>query len=184
MLALLSLLSSSAVGSILGGIFGIFNKRSEIEVRKLDLDHERAKWAHDLVVKDKDLEYAKAEAQGRKDVAFTEGEASIETARMVSIAKVQEADRLDAVTLKAAGKWAWVLIAGEAIRAIIRPLLTIILSASAIYLNWLLIGHLTAGWDTLEAAQRFEMGTVAFQWITGQASAVLGYWFVSRGAAK
>ena len=35
----------------------------------------------------------------------------------------------------------------------------------------------------LPTTMQFEAAMQAFAWITGQASAVLGYWFVSRGGA-
>jgi len=51
-------------------------------------------------------------------------------------------------------------------------------------LNWLIIGKITEQGTTLDKTQQFEMGMQAFAWITGQASAALGYWFVSRGTGK
>jgi len=54
----------------------------------------------------------------------------------------------------------------------------------ALYLNWLLVELLGAGWGTLSKQQQYEAAMQAFAWITGQASAVIGYWFVSRGQSK
>jgi hypothetical protein len=59
-----------AFGSIIGGIFAFLNKKSDLDTKRLELEHERNKWAHDLQVKDKDLDYARIEAQGRKEVAI------------------------------------------------------------------------------------------------------------------
>jgi hypothetical protein len=182
--AILSLLGSSAFGSIIGGIFAFLNKKSDLDVKRMELDHEKDRWAHDLVSRDKDIEYAKTEAQGRHDVAVVEGDASIETARMNAIAQSQAADTLDANTLKAAGKYRWMLVVGGAMRACIRPVLTVIIAGASIYLNWLLIGRLVEAWPTLSQAQQYDMGMQAFAWVTGQASAVIGYWFVSRGSGK
>lgn len=182
--AILSLLGSSAVGTILGGIFAFLNKKTDLDVKRLELDQEKARWMHDLSVKDKDLEYAKIEAQGRKEVAIAEGDFAAEVARFGAIGQSFEADKLDADTLRHAGKWKGWLILGKAIQAWIRPVLTVVLTSAAIYLNWLLIGKLTEQWPMLDKAQQFEMGMQAFAWITGQASAALGYWFVSRGTGK
>ena len=182
--ALLSFLGSSFVGSLTGGLFAWLNKKSDIDLKRIDLAHEKDRWAHDLVLRDKDLEYAKVEADGRKEVAIVEGDSAVETARMVAIGQSHEADRLDADTLKAAGKYRWMLVMGGAARACIRPLLTVIIAGAALYLNWLLIDRLTAAWPTLTQAQQYEMGMQAFAWVTGQASAVIGYWFVSRGTGK
>ena len=178
--AILSVLGSSAFGSILGGIFALLNKKSDLTAKQMDLDHEKAKWANDLLVKDKDLEYAQAEAQGRKDVAIIEGDSASEVARFAAIGQSFESDKLDPDTLKQAGKWKVWLILGKAMQAWIRPVLTIVLTSAAIYLNWLLIEKLVDVWPTLNNVQQYDMGMQAFAWITGQASAVLGYWFVSR----
>lgn len=182
--AILSLLGSSAFGSVIGGIFAFLNKKTDVDMKKLDLAHEQARWGHDALMRDKDLEYAKVEAVGRKDVAIVEGEASIETARMVAIGQAHEADRLDAEVLKQAGKWKGWLVLGGAARAWIRPVLTVVLAGAAIYLNGVLIGRLTDGWAAMTSAQQYDAGMQAFAWITGQASAALGYWFVSRGTGK
>lgn len=182
--ALLSLLGSSAVGSIIGGIFGFLNRKTDIDMKRLDMEHERSKWANDLLLRDKDIALAQTEAQGRKDVAVIEGEASIETARMNAIAASQQADRISADEIKAAGSWGWLLVIGSALRAFIRPVITIVLTGAACYLNWLLIEKLTDGWASLTVQQQYEAAMQAFAWITGQAGAVLGYWFVSRGNSK
>lgn len=182
--AILSLLGSSAVGSILGGLFAFLNRKADMETKRMDLEHERNRWTHDLAVKDKDLEYARAEAAGRKDVAIIEGEATIESARFEAIAASQAADRVTADELKAAGKMRWLLVLGIAMNRWIRPLATIILAGAAIYINLLFVGKLVEVWPTLDAAKQYDAAMQAFAWITGQAGAVLGYWFVSRGSSK
>jgi len=179
--AILSLLGSSAVGSLLGGVFALLNRKADVEAKRLDLEHERNKWIHEATLRDKDIALAQAEAQGRKDVAIIEGDAAIESARMAAIGLSHQADKLDAETLKHAGKWKGLLVTVEAGHKAIRPIITVILVGAAVYLNWLLIGRLTDGWEAFSPAQRYDASMQAFAWITGQASAVLGYWFVSRG---
>lgn len=182
--AILSLLGSSAVGSILGGLFAFMNRKADIEAKRLDLDHERNRWTHELAVKDKDLEYARMEAAGRKDVAIVEGEAVIESARFTAIAASQAADNVGAEELKAAGKMRWLLVLGMAMNRWVRPVATIVLAGAAIYINLLFVGKLVDVWPTLESGKQYEAAMQAFAWITGQAGAVLGYWFVSRGSSK
>lgn len=182
--AILSLLGSSAFGSIIGGVMAHLNKKTDIDIKRMDLDHEKSRWAHDLLVKDKDLEYAKVEAAGLKDVAIIEGDAAMETARFAAIGQSHAADTISADELRAAGKLRWTLVLASAMRSWIRPVLTIILSAAAIYLNFLLIGKLTDVWPNLDEKQQFDMGMQAFAWVTGQAAACISYWFVSRGSSK
>lgn len=178
--ALLSLLGSSAVGSLLGGVFALLNRKTDLVVKQMDLAQEKAKWEHDRLMRDKDIAYAQEEAKGQLAVAVVEGEAQSETARFAAIAASQQADAVTADEIKEAGKWSWMLILGMALRSWIRPVATIVLVSSTIYLNWLLIGHLTEGWATMTADRQYEMGMQAFAWMTGQASAALSYWFVSR----
>jgi hypothetical protein len=182
--ALLSILGSSAVGSILGGIFAFLNKKSDLDSKRMDLDHEKAKWAHDLAVKDKDLEYVRVEAQGRKDVAIVEGDYSAEVARMQAIGIAQQADQITADEIRAAGTWGWMLVIGAAFKSWIRPLTTVVLTTAAIYINWLLIDKLAGNWALMSQAQQYDASMQAFAWVTGQAAACLSYWFISRGAGK
>lgn len=182
--AILSILGSSAFGSLLGGVFAFLNKKTDLDAKRIDNQHDVSRWAHELATKDKDLEYAKVEAQGRKEVAIIEGDATAEVARFTAIGQSFESDKLDPETLKQAGKWKVLLVFGKAMQTWIRPALTVILTGAAIYLNWLLIGKLVEVWPTLSTEQQYDMGMQAFAWVTGQASAALGYWFVSRGTGK
>jgi hypothetical protein len=182
--AIISLLGSSAVGSIIGGIFAFLNRKADAEAKKLELEHERARWTHDLAVRDKDLEIAKAEAQGKKEVAIIEGEALVGAAQLKAIAEVQVAERVTAEEITAAGKWGFLLVWVSVFTKSIRPVLTLALAAAALYLNWIVIAKLTANWETMSAAQQYDAGMQAFAWVTAQASMAFGYWFVSRGAGK
>lgn len=175
--AILAILGSSTVGSLIGGIFAFLNKKADIEIKKLDQ-------AHELELRKEDRELAKVEAEGRLQVAVAEAEGSIESARMTAIGQAHAADNLDAEMVKSAGSWAWLLILTDAFRRMIRPSLTLLLVGMALYLNWLLVERLGAGWETLSIDQRYDAAMQAFAWLTGQASAVIGYWFVSRGQSK
>jgi hypothetical protein len=178
---LISLLGSSAVGSILGGIFGWLNRKSDMEMKRLEFEHERAKWANDSLMRDKDIAYAKVEAEGRKDVAVAEAEGVATAAQMTAIAEAQKADQITAEDIKAAGAWGWLVALALALNKFVRPVLTVILCYSAIKVNWMVIEFFTNGWTTMTESQQYDAGMQAFAWVTGQASAVIGYWFVSRG---
>lgn len=178
--AILAILGSSTVGSLLGGVFALLNRKADIEAKRVEQAHESARWTHELAVKDKDLEYARAEAAGRKDVAIIEGESAIEAARFAAVGQAHQADQITAEELKQAGKWRFLLVFAGALRQFIRPVITVVLVSAATYLNWVLIQRLDAGWADLTQQQRYDIGMQAFAWVTGQASAVVSYWFVSR----
>jgi len=174
--SILALLGSSAVGTLIGGIFAFLNRRADIEARRVD-------HAHELALRQIDIELAKAEAAGKLQVAMVETDGATDVARMQAISAAQLADSLSADLLKAAGRTRWMLVVGDALRRLIRPVCTIALVGAALYINWLLLDQLVATWPELDKGQRFEGGMQAFAWVTGQASMVLGYWFISRGAA-
>lgn len=182
---LLTFLSSSGFGSILGGFMGYFNRKVDLQQKVLDLAHEKDKWAHELALREADLKQVAAEAAGKREVAVIEGDASIETARMVAISATQAADKLDPEELKQAGWWSWTLVLADAFRRFIRPGATVVLLAGAIYLNYLMIEKvLSADWAGMTIEQRYALGKDAIAWVCSQASAALSYWFVSRGSAK
>ena len=182
--AIIALLGSSAFGSIIGGVFGILNKRNDLEVKKLDLQQEQSRWAHDVVMREKDLQMLAAEAAARKDVAIVEADGAIEAARMVAIGQAHAADTLTASELNAAGKWRGLLVGIHGLNRVVRPLLTLIVCGTALYINWLLLDAVVVAWPAMDSTQRYDLGVQAFAWLTGQASAVIGYWFVSRGSSK
>lgn len=175
--ALLSLLGSSAVGSIIGGVFAFLNRKVDIDAKRLDHSHE-------LELRRSDMELARLEAEGRLQVAMVEADGLAEAARMQAIGQAHMADALSAGQIKAAGRvGGFLLVFTDVFRRLIRPAITVALVGAALWLNWLLIERLGAGWEQLPTTMQFEAAMQAFAWITGQASAVLGYWFVSRGGA-
>jgi hypothetical protein len=175
--AILALLGSSAVGSIIGGVFAFLNRKADIEAKRVDHSHE-------LELRRADMELAKLEAEGRLQVAMVEADGAAEAARMVAIGQAHQADVLDAAQIKAAGKTGGLLLVlTDVFRRLVRPVITAVLVGAAVWLNWALIDRLGQGWGNLTPAQQYDAAMQAFAWITGQASAVLGYWFVSRGNA-
>lgn len=181
--AILSLLGSSAVGSLIGGIFAFLNRKTDIEVKRIELDHEKDKWAHDLAVRESDLAIAREEAKAKLDVAVVEGDATVDAARMAAIGQIAMAERVSADDIKAAGKSGWLLVVASTFNRMIRPVLTLALAAAALYINWLVINMMVTDWPALDKQQRYDAGMQAFAWVTAQASMAFGYWFVSRGTS-
>jgi len=182
--SLISLLGSSAIGSLVGGIFAFLNRKTDITVKQLELSHEKDKWEYELKVRDSDLAIAREEAKAKQEVAVIEGNAAFDVERMKAIAAVQAAERVTAEEIKAAGKLGWLFVMASVFNKLIRPVLTVILAIAAIYLNWLVIDRLIFSWPTMSQVQQYEAGMQAFAWVTAQASMAFAYWFVSRGTGK
>lgn len=180
---IMTLLGSSAFGTIIGGVFAFLNRKTDLEAKKLDLAHEAARWGHEATLRDKDIALAQAEAQAKKDVAIIEADGAFDVARMSAIGQAQANDKITSDEIKAAGNLGWLMVLADVFNRLIRPVATVIVAGAAVYLNWLLVGALVERWPDLTQAQRLEMAMYALSWICGQGSAVLGYWFVSRGSS-
>ena len=181
---LLEFLGSSVFGTALGGLFAWLNKRNEIEVKKLDNALEEKRWAANLASRDKDIEYAKVEAAGAKDVAIVEGESQVEAARMTALAAAQAADKVTADELREAGGWRWLLVLSSAMNKWVRPVATVVLTYYALKLSLSLSDRLVGDWSSLNVTQRYDLVHEALLWVTTSASAALGYWFMARGSSK
>lgn len=171
--AILSILGSSAVGTITGGVFAFLNKKQETQMQLARLQHE-------LALRDKDLEMLKIEQQGLLAVA----QETTEAARFTAIGQSHSAEALDSGSLSSAGGWRWILVLAEAVRRFIRPAATVALLSGALWVNWLVLKHVTNNWGSLSLDQQNELVAQCLGWIFGQSSAVISYWFVSRGNAR
>ena len=176
--AVLSLLGSSAIGSVIGGAFAWANRKTDLEAKRIDQQLERDKLANALAIRGADLEIAKVEAAGRSDVSMIEGDSQIETARFGAMKAAHEADNLGADEIKAAGWWGWTLVLVEALRRTIRPAATVALTASALVISITLVLALQDA--KLDTQQTIDLGKMAMNWVFCQAGACLSYWFVSR----
>lgn len=170
---ILSILGSSFMGTLLGGVFALMNKREDtkLEIKKLE---------NELALRDKDIELAKVEANGQMFIASENAEA----ARFGAIGVTAEADKLDPESLKQAGRLKFIFILAEAYRKIMRPAITTALLLGALWANWIVFTHIQATWVELNSKEQLDLVLQAFGWVTGQASACVAYWMVSRGAPR
>lgn len=173
--ALLALLGSSAVGSIIGGIFAYLNQKQNNALVVQQLQHE-------LALRDKDMALAKIEADG----AFKMAQENTESHRFDALSDAYKSDTLDAALVEAIpdDSLKSSITRTEVLRRLIRPVLTVILVLSALYVNFVLIEQIVVVWPLLGKDQQFDLGVQAFAWVTGQASSAIGYWLVARGQSK
>lgn len=183
MLDFLAFLGSGAVGSVIGGVFALLNRKADIEAKRVEREHEARSWDHKLKEREADLKIAQAEAAGKVEVAIIEGDAAFDTARMGAIAEATRADAVSADEIQAAGKMGFLFVLVSAFSKAIRPVLTVALIGAALYVNWLLIYRLSSVWGFLGQEAQLSTGMQAFSWVTAQASIVISYWFVARGSS-
>jgi hypothetical protein len=177
-------LLASLLGPLFGsglGLLGAWVKgKQDLEVKKLELDDAAKSRTHELLLRDKDIEVSKAEAQSRKDVAIIEGESQIESSRFAAIAEIEKSDQVSADEIKAAGGMSWLLVIVSAMRKSVRPVLTYALVGSSLWLNAEVLGYFLKDWQSLNQTQKFDAGMQSFAWVTTQASAIITYWFMTR----
>lgn len=183
--ALMALLGSSPVGAIIGGLFAFLNKKNDLEVRRLEFEQESKRWQFELDSKEKDIALVKMEAESRKDVAIVEGDARIEQARAEAIASINESERIDAATLTAAGSniARYIIITTNTLSKVVRPVITLLFMASVVSINTLVVSKLMEVWPEMDEARQMEISMYVLAWFLGQASAIIQYWFVSRGSS-
>lgn len=183
---ILALLGSGPVGALIGGVLGYFNRKNDIELKRMDIDLEKGRWTHQAAMRMADLEQVKAEAAGKREVAQVEGEASAEVARMEAVARAQAVDRATADQMKAAGKWGRALLVfGNFVQTLVRPMLTTALVGVALWMGLELLWMLRAKtWNVITPTEQKELAFQALSWVMAQASACIQYWMVSRGTGK
>lgn len=170
---LLSLLTSSGLGVILGHLFGWLNRREDARLKAAELDHETKRWTHELALRDKDRELLQAEWAARAQVASIEVEGTIAQAEAQSLAAAHAADK---------ATYGNPLIDG--VRGLVRPFLTACLVGVALYVNFVLLDLLRTAWPTLTPADRLKLALLALEWLFFQAGACIGFWFGSRGQPR
>lgn len=156
---ILSILGSSAIGTIIGGVFAYLNKKQDINL-------EIAKLQHALQLRDKDIELSKIEAQANVQISM-EG---TEQARFLAI---QHTADQDSDYSKAPSYVQFLLVIADFLRKLIRPLSTALLLSGALYCCYMTV--------TLVKDPSPAMLDQALGWIFGQSAAIISYWFVSRG---
>lgn len=154
---LTGLLGSTGFGAILGLAGGIVNRILDIKAKKVD-------HAHELALLQAQTEQLKMEWESRAQVASIEGAAKVEAAGYDAMAASYGAD-------KATYGIKWV----DALRGIVRPVLTLAFLVIAVWINAKILASLYA--------ETVELGAIVPQvidWMLFEASVVIGWWFATR----
>ena len=183
---IMAVLGSGPIGALIGGVFGYFNRKTDLEAKRIDAQLERDRWGHETSMRQLDLEQTKAEADGQRAVKQLEADAAAEIARVGAIAQSQASDKVSAEVFREAGGWGkFVLVMVTALQALIRPVLTVLLVGTALWLNLELLLMLRGDtWASLKPIEQRDLALEAFRWTMAQASMCVSYWMVSRGTGK
>lgn len=159
-------LGSSGFGGLIGVVGGLVNRWFDLKSKTLD-------YTHELALRDKDRELLVTEWEQRSKVASIEAEKEIEVAGYDALGKSFEADRAT-----------YGIVAIDAIRGLVRPTLTVILTLAALGINFVLLDKLVYVWDTLDNTQRVALTVTTTDWVLFQASIAVGWWFAHRPSNK
>lgn len=160
------LLGSNAVGSMIGWVGGLMNRKVDLEAKRLDLDDREKGRAHEQALRRIDLEVMAAEAASKERVASIETEGKVHTAAWDALA---ESYKQEAATP-----------AGTFSKAI-RPLLTLLfglagLAQAGVVLWFAFVIHE----NSLDTAQINQLVLYSIEWVFFQGGLVVGWWFANR----
>ncbi len=172
-LGIIKLLSSAGFGTIFGGVMGLFNRKADLEVKKLDIQEAANQRAHELAMRDKDAAIMAQEFAGRVQVAQVEATAAIEKEAYTALAK-----SYDFAKPAPGGKM-------EAFSAFVRPFISLayflVTSAGS---GWLLYYAFSVRQITLTPEQWYDLVMYVIAWIAFMAGATIGWWYAMRPGGK
>lgn len=183
---IISLFSSSGVGSLIGWVGGLLNRR-------VDLAAKQAEYNYNLQMRDKDFAETQAEVAGRIAVA----DKAVEEAKVVAEGNVQAAvATAEGITEQAAynamaesykeqaqtlgGKWSWV----DAVSKLIRPLVTIIFVIASLVISIYIVGKAIQGGVVFSVDDWKDWVTYVIHWVFFQSGVVIGWWFANRPSGR
>ena len=157
--SILALLTSGTFGSLLGLVGGYLNRKIDLQIKKLDQEHE-------LKLKDKDLEFMKAEYEQKTRVATIETEGAIEVAGYNAMTASYGFAEPDSTTF-----------VGKLSQAV-RPLLTFCFFIFACYIYYTISQKISISVISGENMEKILITLI--EWFLFQAGVCIGWWFANR----
>jgi hypothetical protein len=156
---ILTLFSSGAFGSLVGLIGGYFNRKLDIQAKKLEYEH-------DLNKMDKDLLYMKAEYEERTKIATIETEGKTEVAGYNAMSE----------------SYAYAPITGDSwtdrFSKLIRPMITAAFFFFSVYIFYQVSKYVTV--ESFSQEGLVKLYTTCIEWVLFQAGVSIGWWFAMR----
>jgi hypothetical protein len=164
----IKLLGSAGFGTLFGGIMGIFNRKADLAQKRVELEHEKSRWDHDLQLREADARIMQMEVQGKLQIAQTEAEAKVEVAGYEAMAKSYDYARPVAGSKM------------EAFSSFVRPAVTLAFFLASTTLTACLYWKaFEFGWN-LPAEKVTELVFLVTDWTLAMAGTTIGWWFATR----
>lgn len=169
LLGLGKLLSSAGFGTVFGGVMGYFNRKADLQYKKLEYEDHDKQRSHELAQRKIDSEIIEKEYAGKVRVAQIEGESQSEAQAYSALSKSYEFAQPENGSKMAA------------FSSFVRPFIS---------LAYFLISTLGAGYILLYAFktvkvqfsvdQWYELTEFILSWVVFMASTTIGWWFGMR----
>lgn len=173
LLGIIKLFSSAGFGTMFGGVMGLFNRKADLEVKRLEREESKDRMAHELSMRDKDAAIMAQEFAGRVQVAQIEGATAIEKEAYTALAK-----SYDFAKPAPGGRM-------EAFSAFVRPFISLayflVTSAGS---AWILYYAFSVRNITLTPDQWYDLVMYVIAWIAFMAGATIGWWYAMRPGSK
>lgn len=167
--ALIKLLGSAGFGTIFGGLMGLFNRKADLEAKRIDMDDREKDRQFQLNMRDKDAALMEKEWAGRTQVAQIEGEAKVDAAAYDALAK-----SYDYAKPKPGGKM-------EAFSSFVRPFISLAYFLVSSIGSVAILYYAFKVYDLkLSADQLYELVMFVVSWVAFMAGTTIGWWYAMR----
>lgn len=166
---LIKLLGSAGFGTVFGGAMGWFNRRADLDVKKLELEDRDRQRAHELEQRKLDAAILEREYAARIQVATIEGVSQVDQASYQALAK-----SYDFAPPQRGSKM-------ESFSTFVRPFISIAyfvvstVGAGYVVHRVFHVEHLT-----FSPEQWFELVHFVISWMAFMAGTTVGWWFAAR----
>lgn len=159
----LSFFASGGLGAIVGAVGGLANRWLDLKAKAMEIADRANQRAHELALRDKDLEALKVETTGKMEVATLEAAAKSEQAGF------------DALRASYAHDSSFGNTKTDILRKLVRPVITLFFMGIVAYVNYHILLVLKVA-QTLGKEEVMEI----LRWTLFEASVVIGWWFAQR----
>lgn len=170
---LISGIASIFTGGLTGLIGAGITKFMEYKNKQLD-------YAHEVAMRQKDMELLDREIAGRVRVAEVEGASAEVVSANEALASSYGQDR---ATYAKDSNSAWFVIV-DVVRGLIRPALTIYFVIFTTYIYWVVTNQLEEMHISFNTERAFQLYWYIILWVLYTAAVVVGWWFGTRSEVK
>ena len=170
----LKLFGSSSVGSMIGWVGGLLNRKVDLEARRIEIDLEKAKLAQELQMRDKDAAIMQLELAGKERIAVVQTEGAVDVAAYGALAESYKHDQ----SIEAGPRM-------MAFTKFVRPFTTLTFLFASQFMLAAILWSAFVFYDVrFEQAFWAQLVLYAVEWEFFQAALCIGWWFANRPSGR